>query len=122
VQNNLKRVRHQGISEAFRARYACYCRNRPLLQQLIDHQLPTTIDYAVRVHVLNCYRCRQVYSELKDLSGIKHEAEDAAELYGRITPLRSNKKTRPPDNRELAREQKLLIEKAHELIERLKKE
>ena len=127
MQNNLKRVRHQGSrardlklsSEEFRSRYACYCRNRPLLQRLIDQSLPPLVDYAVRVHVWNCYRCRQVYAELEELSGVKREAEDATEFLRKLTPLRVAKKESPGSN--LVDNQKTLIKEAHEVLERLKR-
>ena len=133
VQNNLKRVKHvtnQGskvqdpklVSEEFRLRYACYCRDRRLLQRLIDHELPTLIDYTVRVHLLNCYRCRRLYSELKDLSSVRQKAEDATEFYRNLAQLSVDKKGESPtDNRELVDEQRMLIDEANNVLERLRK-
>jgi len=57
------------VDERFRQVYQCYASNPKILRSLINNQLPPKIDLAVRVHVWNCERCRQLYSDLKGLVG-----------------------------------------------------
>lgn len=78
------------------------------------------VDYAVRTHLLNCYRCRQVYAELEDLSEVKQKAEDATDFLLKVTLIDVAQKPASQDNRRLLREQKMLLDEAEEALKRLK--
>lgn len=66
---SIQEVTSDKTDERFIARYQCYANSPGVLSALVARQLPEETDLAVRVHVLNCERCRSEYLKLKTGKG-----------------------------------------------------